>query len=257
MLIQITNKCHMGCKHCMQDSTPKGKHMTNETFGQVIDFCMKSRPVIVSVTGGEPTEHPNWAEYVKSLYALPSVKCVAITTNGAWVTDEKQYATMAELVMRSMGGVQVQVYSNPKHYPNHEWTVEHADRFRSIGIEPDFESPTFIQDLGRAHKNCQQEAAESLHAPSCINTHLIARQSRTFGEFFSKCILAAKFCRPLIDINGSIHMSESWLCPAVAHVRDGVAEALRKMQTSTPCGRCRLYKNFEQRFPVEMKILKK
>lgn len=23
MLIQITNRCHMGCKHCMQDASPK------------------------------------------------------------------------------------------------------------------------------------------------------------------------------------------------------------------------------------------
>ena len=67
----------------------------------------------------------------------------------------------------------------------------------------------------------------------------------------------AKFCRPLIDPNGNIHMSESWLCPAVAHVSDGVAVAFRKMKASRPCQGCRLYKNFEQLHEKEMEVLKK
>ncbi len=50
MLIQITNRCHMGCKHCMQDATPKGKHMNDETFEQVMDFCMEAMPIVVAVT---------------------------------------------------------------------------------------------------------------------------------------------------------------------------------------------------------------
>ena len=32
MLIQITNKCHEGCAHCMQCSHPQGKHMDMATF---------------------------------------------------------------------------------------------------------------------------------------------------------------------------------------------------------------------------------
>ena len=72
MLIQITNRCHMGCKHCLQDASPNGKHMTDETFDRVMDFCMEARPMVVNVTGGEPTEHPNWVGYVKTLFTLPS-----------------------------------------------------------------------------------------------------------------------------------------------------------------------------------------
>jgi hypothetical protein len=247
----------MGCKHCMQDASPKGKHMTDETFDQVTDFCMEAGPVVVNVTGGEPTEHPNWVDYVKTLYMLPSVKMVMILTNGAWIDDDGQRLAMAKLIRMGKGRIGVQVYSNPKYYPDHEWTVEHAARFRSIGIKPDFESPIFMQDLGRARKNCQEEVRESDHVPSCINSHLAAMQTRSFHDFFMACLQAAKFCRPLIDPDGNIHMSESWLCPAVAHVSDGATEAFRKMRASRPCGGCQLYKNFERRFPKEMEILKK
>ena len=257
MLIQITNRCHMGCKHCLQDAKPRGRHMTDETFDQVMDFCMEARPMVVNVTGGEPTEHPSWVGYVKTLYTLPSVKMVTILTNGAWIDDDKQRLAMAKLIRMGKGRIAVQVYSHPKYYPDHEWTVEHAARFRSIGAIPDFESPIFMQDLGRARKNCQEEVRESDHVPSCINSHMLAIQTRSFPDFFMACLQAAKFCRPLIDPDGNIHMSESWLCPAVAHVSDGATEAFRKMRASRPCGGCQLYKNFERRFPKEMEMLKK
>lgn len=52
MLIQITNRCHMGSSHCMQDATPKGRHMTDETFDQVMDFCIEAKPMVAHVSDG-------------------------------------------------------------------------------------------------------------------------------------------------------------------------------------------------------------
>jgi hypothetical protein len=164
---------------------------------------------------------------------------------------------MARLIRREKGRVKVQVYSNPKYYRDHEWTVEHEQQFRSIGCLPDFDSPIFMQDLGRARKNCQEETKASTFIPSCINSHLIAMQATDFPHFFAMCVGAAKFCRPLIDPDGNIHMSESWRCQAVAHVSDGVAEAFRKMRDSRPCKGCRLYKNFVELHPREMEALEK
>lgn len=255
MLIQITNRCHMGCSHCMQNANPRGKHMTDETFEQVLEFCKKAAPMIVNVTGGEPTEHPRWVAMVKALLALPSVKMLAIISNGAWIDDDAQRIAIAKLIRESKGRVVVQVYSNKNYYPAHDWTVEHALRYKSIGCTPDFTSPIFMQDLGRARKNCQDEVRESDHVPSCINSHLIALQAHSMTHFLQMAAMAAKFCRPLIDPNGNIHMSESWLCQSVAHVSDGVDEAFRKMQQSRPCKGCRLYKNFVELHPKEMAIL--
>lgn len=254
MLIQITNRCHMGCPHCMQESSPRGKNMTEETFGQVLDFVREAKPMVVNVTGGEPLEHPQWRAFVKAILDIKGVAIVAILTNGYWIEDAKQRIAMAKLIRENKGRVKVQVYSNPKYYKNHEWTVAHKAQFKSIGCTPDFDSPLFMQDLGRARKNCQDEVAESDHVPSCINSHLIARQARTMQQFFEMCISAAKFCRPLIDVDGGIHMSESHLCQTVAHVSDGVTVAFGKMQQSRPCQGCQLYKNFERRFPREMEL---
>jgi len=255
MLIMLTSRCHMGCKHCMQEATARGRHMTRETFDGVLAFVREAGPWVVNVTGGEPTEHPEWAEWTRELLRIKSIKVLSILTNGAWIEDKEQRLRMARLVRESKGRVKVQVYSNPLYYPDHEWTVEHEQQFRSIGCTPDFYSPIFMQDLGRARKNCQRETAESDHVPSCINSHLLAVQARSMHQFLMMAVQAAKFCRPLIDPDGAIHMSESWLCPAVAHVGDGCDEAFRKMRQSRPCRGCRLYKNFEALHPTEMKVL--
>lgn len=257
MLIMITNRCHMGCPHCMQESTPRGRHMTEETFEKVLAFCRDAQPMVVNITGGEPTEHPDWLYFTRCILALPSVKIVTIITNGAWIEDKVERIKIARLIRREKGRAKVQVYSNLKYYKDHEWTIDHKQQFRSIGCLPDFDSPIPIQDLGRARKNCREETEKSTHVPSCINSHLIAKQAHSMNEFFMCCIQAAKFFRPLIDPDGNIHMSESWLCPAVAHVSDGATEVFRKMKESSPCGGCRLYKNFEQKFPKEMEMLKK
>lgn len=257
MLIQITNRCHMVCPHCMQRSGPKGRHMSEETFEKVLDFVTASAPMVVNVTGGEPTEHPSWLRYTKELLRIPSVWLLVITTNGAWIEDKDQRIAMATLLRQNKARAKVQVFSHPKYYCRHEWTVEHKAQFRSIGCITDFESPIFMQDLGRARKNCAEEVAESTFVPSCINSHLLATQARDISHFMSMCVQAGKFCRPLIDIDGNIHMSESWLCQSVAHVSDGPVAAFEKMSDSRPCKGCRLYKNFEKLHQEEMKVLEK
>lgn len=255
MLIQITNRCHMGCHHCMQNSTPSGEHMTYETFEQVVEFCKQAQPLVVSVTGGEPTEHPLWHMIARTLMSLPSVKLLSILTNGAWIEDTKERIKMARLIRQNKPRVKVQVYSHPEYYRDHEWTVSHEQQFRSIGCIPDFTSPIFMQDLGRARVNCQDEVRESDHVPSCINSHLLAVQARDLPHFLTMAAQAAKFCRPLIDPDGNIHMSESWLCPTVAHVSDGAVEAFRKMKASRPCKGCQLYSKFARKYPREMEMI--
>ena len=252
----ITNRCQMDCPHCMQDAKPDGMLMTDETFEKVLDFCREAKPLVVSVTGGEPTEHPRWAEMTRELLLVKPVALVNILTNGAWIEDNSERLKMAKLIREAKGRVKAQVYSHPKYYQDHEWTVEHVQQFRSIGCIADFESPIFMQDLGRARKNCKEETEKSDHVPSCINSHLIAVQAHSLPHFLSMAAQAAKFCRPLIDPDGGIHMSESWLCPTVAHVSDGVDEAFRKMKASRPCKGCRLYKNFVELHPKEMEVLR-
>lgn len=245
----------MSCPHCLMDSRPRGAHMKDEVFDQVLGFCREASPMMVCVSGGEPTEHPEWERMVKELLAIPGVHTLALLTNGQWIEDPKTRIAMAKLIRSSKGRMKVQVYSHPDYYKDHEWTAEHEAQFRSIGCWPDFHSPIFMQDLGRARKNCQDEVRDSDHVPSCVNSHMIAVQTHSMQAFLAAAAQAGKFCRPLIDINGDVHMSESWLCQKVANISDGVDEVFRKMRASRPCKGCRLYSNFERLHEKEMQLL--
>ena len=257
MNILITNRCHMNCPHCMEDATPDGRHMTEETFSKVLELVEEAQPLVVNVSGGEPTENPLWEFFVKELLKTSGVMIVSLVTNGAWIEDKKTRLAVASLKRFHKDRFFIQVYSNPAYYQDHEWTVDHEAQFRSIGCIADFDSPIeSMQDLGRARANCVAETMESKHVPSCINSHLLAVQSRSLQHFLSMAAQTGKVCRPTIDVDGGIHMSESRLCPSVAHVSDGAEEIFSKMRDSRPCKGCRLYKNFERLHPLEMKVLK-
>lgn len=40
MIISITESCHMGCSHCMDDAKPCEKHMSMRTFQDAISFLI-------------------------------------------------------------------------------------------------------------------------------------------------------------------------------------------------------------------------
>lgn len=86
MLIQITNKCHEGCAHCMQCSHPQGKHMDMATFKNALKFARFLGVSSYIITGGEPTEHPQFYEFCETLNRFikggKTVGGFTITSNG-------------------------------------------------------------------------------------------------------------------------------------------------------------------------------
>ena len=59
MLLKLTEKCSMGCSHCMNSATENGEHMSLDTFKDAIDFIIRNNAYhSIFISGGEPTEHP-------------------------------------------------------------------------------------------------------------------------------------------------------------------------------------------------------
>ena len=66
MLVKATNKCSLGCTHCLEDSTKLGEHMEWTTFERTLEatarmerlVALSGLPVFVLLSGGEATEHP-------------------------------------------------------------------------------------------------------------------------------------------------------------------------------------------------------
>lgn len=87
--LEITGNCNLHCAHCYADSGPRGTHgtMTVADWKNVIDQAYVHETIAsVQFIGGEPTEHPAFAELMT--YALETGLGVEVYTNLVAVTPE-------------------------------------------------------------------------------------------------------------------------------------------------------------------------
>jgi radical SAM protein with 4Fe4S-binding SPASM domain len=101
-LVQIDERCNLHCAHCFVSATNAGKVMPygdiHDTLIPRLSDCRVRR---VTLTGGEPTIHPEFLAVVRAFRAAEMA--VGICTNGTTLTDMQ----IAELA--GIGGVHVNV----------------------------------------------------------------------------------------------------------------------------------------------------
>lgn len=240
MLIQITNKCYENCSHCLQDSSVIGQHMSDETFEELLKFVKKVDPMILAISGGEPTAHPKFYEICKRLDDLGIV--FTICSNGTWIFDKELEEKVNEVLKMKMM-VAMQVYSHPDFYKDYQ-QISSYNFPESVVVTTD--KIRAMQDLGRAkHSTSAQEYIKNEpHYMSCLNTALVAKQVDSFHSLLSTLEMSAKYCKPLVDWKGEIHMSESWLCQSIGHISESPEVVFERMKKFKPCGGCKNYKIF-------------
>ena len=242
MLLQITNRCRMACPHCLDDANPYAPHMTEETCRRAVAFAKDSGDRLLIVSGGEPTEHPQLFDMCRivSQSGLP----FSICSNGMWLGDPKKEWVM-EKVCKLDGFCGGQLYSNSKWYRLHnetmrKWEASRA-KWESMHLLMDNTDIRGMLDLGRA-RNCPEAIAEAERSPyhnSCLSSCITLAQSADSHDFFNLMHMQHRFCTPLIDVVGNVHMSESWLCPSCGNVNTDIRDVLwLKMHKFRPCGGC-------------------
>lgn len=248
MLIQITNKCHEGCAHCMDCSSPNGEHMDFSTFKQAIKFGAFLGCSIFVISGGEPTEHPQFLElcqYLDKYIGKNKLQAlISVTSNGTWFPDK---INMVMQLSKLHSYVGMQVYTNPKWYKSADFILKHKEELNALPkITVDTTDIRNMQDLGRA-KSCpeaQAEIAKNKYHMSCLNSHLLFRQINTVQKL-KKLVRPGLMCKPLVDFKGDVHLSESWLCPSFGNVNtDYMMTIFNNMRNAKPCCKCSLGMKF-------------
>ena len=244
MLISITEKCRMGCTHCMDDAKPDcDRFMTEETFRKALDFNLKYDKSI-TITGGEPTEHPQFWEFM-SIVAdkLQYNQVASVTTNGMNLSDD-DIPKIIKLRDKCKGKIYYQVSSIKPYYPIF------IDLDQKIFKMPDFFIARKLEKLesrGRAaqHKNWIFNAK----APQCFNIRSTVRSLQSLNRAIAMLRTGGKFCTPQIAYDGSIKVGESTLCPAVAHIDDTEKEIVQKISNYT-CN-CKDCQELLQKLPLQ------
>lgn len=268
MLIQITNTCRMGCPHCMDCALETPQHMADSTFERALEFAYWSGVNVLSISGGEPTEHPKWIEYVmKAADSNLGFVSVALPSNGMWLLDEAKQNAML-MLMSSYRNLSVQVSSFPGLYRMREEILAKADdfkqRLKAEGVKHRFnvETDRKVIDpkmlaLGRAAQNDEYSrlAAESVMTTSCFASALVAAQL-PFKDAVSKLETMGKFCHPLVDWKGEVKWSESCLCPGFGKVTDDFSQLAIKASEWRPCGKCADYKKLLAKSDMKYAVAK-
>lgn len=234
MLLCITEKCSMGCSHCMDDAKPDGQHMTLKTLEKAMDFIIRNKIYhSIIVTGGEPTEHPVFPMFMGYIIAslekhnLKSI--ITVTTNGFWILDNEENRECAKRIAAGSKNVQVnfQVSADPRFYP------KRLDVTKLIWREKGFvlcdNCIERIYPQGRAKtNNLTWEAKGS----KCFNIRAFTKQlpSPTLESVIWALAMKAKFCAPMIKINGDIVLGESFLCPSCASIYDSGEDIIQKIK---------------------------
>jgi len=248
MLLKITESCTMGCTHCINDAKPCDRHMTEETLVDAVKFMIENGPVRhIVLSGGEPTEHPEFAAMVaKLMWKLkynPRIQnqnsfcAVTITTNGFWCIDHPD--TMDKLTRLSSDKVVLlwQVSTDKRFYPKELNLTKKVWRKPNVTLCTDCVEALYPQ--GRA-RNMQYQAKAS----KCFNLRAITKQlyDRSHNVTLAAIInymeaCARKFCTPAIHYDGSIGLGESDLCPAAASIYDR-PEGIVKKILDFDCHQC-------------------
>ncbi len=111
-IIEITNHCNLECPICIVQNR-HNYHMSREEFVRIIDGLVEKEGHLdtVNLSGGEPTIHPEFMEYL-DIAKRPEISRVSISTNGLrCATDYDFCQRLAE--KRVYVNLQLDAMSNP------------------------------------------------------------------------------------------------------------------------------------------------
>lgn len=224
MLISITESCHMGCKHCMDDAIPCNKHMDFNTFKDAIDFFNKYGGIECIITGGEPTDNPDWMKMVQ--YAVENVtgstgdnnfSHITLTTNAMnIVNDSNAKDFLLFHIRKSNKKLSVQITSVDEYYPI---KLDFSDPFFDETVIANY--ITAIYPQGRALKNNLKWNSK---CSKCFNIRSLVRFSHNLNIATITLTSKMKFCTPQIDYQGYIKLGESCLCPRASSIYKPIDE---------------------------------
>ena len=256
----------MGCPHCLQDSLPNNQHMSAEVFRKALEFGEWSGNLRYNISGGEPTEHPNFAGLLEILFdrlnakARPDhiytlltghmVPVFTLISNGDWFADEEKVKYIVDKVLSNTHLDCLQVCSIERLYKNYEFIKANTNKLKCLSPKVFVHTGDILamEDLGRARTSqgfVRKQVESNKYFMSCLNCSLVSKQESDIKSLMSTLFFCDQTCKPLVDWKGDVHLSESHICPSVGNVlTDSFEEIWQRMRKFKPCGKCLQYRRF-------------
>ena len=232
MLVRITNRCRMGCRHCLVDGSSRdGAHMSTSVFSDCLRFARRVSEPLILISGGEPFEHPSVFSFAER--ARLEGLLVVVLSNGMFSLDAK----MLEKVKAS--NLAIQVTNDSRYYP-FDIDEEALNSVSGVKLE---RSLRVIFPCARVAKN---GIITSHVSPPCFNLRYAVRQLKNLKLARLSLVAHGFFCTPSVNVDGSIRLGESDTCCRVGNVKDSPNKILCGILEAR-CNRCGLAKNLSDR----------
>lgn len=244
MLIKVTNHCAMGCTHCMESSTIKGRHMPLELFDRALDCADQvealARPFypLILLSGGECTDHPDIEVLIEKVLARGLMPMVL--SHGLWLADDEKRASLLRPEWKT---VRFQITHDPRFYPT---APPRIDDERVLYID----SLTMMMPLGR-FKGQRHPELPTHSGPISFNFRSMTHAFRDVRQAVMQLRVRALtgksgHCSPSISANGDFVAGESNACFKVGTVDSTPEELTEAVLSMGSCNRCGLETGLSQ-----------
>ncbi|MET3211259.1 UNVERIFIED_CONTAM: radical SAM protein with 4Fe4S-binding SPASM domain [Paenibacillus sp. PvR008] len=85
--LEITSQCNLRCLHCYNESGTLQNKIEKTTFMEIIDDLPNDVATSITISGGEPTTHPEFWDFLDEL-EKKNFGNVLIITNGTFITEK-------------------------------------------------------------------------------------------------------------------------------------------------------------------------
>jgi MoaA/NifB/PqqE/SkfB family radical SAM enzyme len=224
----------------MVDAKPYGEHMSDKVFEQSLKFIRDINPMVILVSGGEPTEHTQFIEYMNRLIEVMSYKntgsvydevlnlCgsknrIIITSNGMFAENEKLTQQIIDL------GVTVQITHDDRYYKLPIKHVKH-DNF------------VYVDMIGELYPGGRARNCGVVTSPKCFNIrNLISNEKYSLKNAIKTMESHFKFCNPMISPDGNIRIGECIDCEPVGNVFNSLDCITKNISEYFSCNNCCMY----------------
>jgi hypothetical protein len=247
MLFLITERCSMNCPHCMIGAQAEGESASRATVIETLQFADDAGIKMINVSGGEPTEHPDFWDIFSLILRRGKKRFIVLATNGSWLKRPGFVQKLTHLQKQYPFAIQVTAIKGLYQDVQRTQTLFMANR-RRFGMAVEIITQiTCIDQLGRAQGKDWSHLGKSIvggvlhkrRAPNCFNVLSAARGSATLQQLVGLLEIGlANFCKPMVDWRGDIHIGECPECTTIGHVADSFENILSALQAAEPCGAC-------------------
>lgn len=169
----LTEHCNLRCPHCIRDDVTTVRNLPTDLLFRTVDDARAifGADLTVSMTGGEPTLHPQWNEIVAGLHGrgVP----YRFVTNG-WHMRRLMPALTRhppEMVRVSLSGATEAVHDEERGRGSFRRVLQAVALLTSRGI-----SPNLSIVIDRRDRHQVREAADLAESLGCVRLHFILPQ---------------------------------------------------------------------------------